>query len=353
MIIPKHLITSQRLFKKIPLGIFQIFRKCSDLSIVKTQLEVPTFCDIHIDLGCKVRVRPLNVHKYHNANAFLLQTDQKYDNAIEHYLDGNKVIVTSQKGLNPNTLCSIKAPVKANLHIKAKNDVTVGYFQGDKININTESNVFVDKFQGDTIDVTTSNGNVVFHNFIEAANISAVVSNGSISTGKLQGLNLKLKVSGEGSISVDSSYCEESIFVVEKGDMDLSNIHRNCKIFLMKGNLSLNSFDGQLSALLNSGSADVHLSRIHGNSDITLKDSGDLILKLAESCQDFTTFRITSPNVSFPDAVKSEINKNENLVVLRPEASDDNTVLVNCSNANVKVESTSWQEMMQMKLKNK
>lgn len=91
----------------------QIPRKCSDLSIVKTQLEVPTFCDIHVDLGCKVRVKPLNVHKYHNLNAFLLQTDQKYDNAIEHYLDGNKVIVRSEGNLNPNTLCSIKAPVKA------------------------------------------------------------------------------------------------------------------------------------------------------------------------------------------------------------------------------------------------
>jgi len=44
-------------------------------------------------------------------------------------------------------------------------------------------------------------------------------------------------------MSVESSYCTESIFVVEKGSMDLSNIHKNCKIFLMKGNLVLGKLD--------------------------------------------------------------------------------------------------------------
>lgn len=54
-----------------------------------------------------------------------------------------------------------------------------------------------------------------------------------------------------------------------------------------------------------------------------------------------------------PDDIKSEVARDDNLVVLKPEGTSDNVVLVNCNNSNVKVESTSWQEMVQMKLKNK
>lgn len=66
------------------------------------------------------------------------------------------------------------------LHIKAKNDVSVGYFQGDKVIIETEKNVFIDRFQGNTLDVSTQDGNIILNNFIQAANISAKVTNGVI-----------------------------------------------------------------------------------------------------------------------------------------------------------------------------
>ncbi|XP_030767684.1 uncharacterized protein LOC115891372 [Sitophilus oryzae] len=326
-------------------------RSCSDLSIVKTHLEVPTFCDIHVDVPCKVRIRPLNVHKYHNLNAFLLQTDQKYDNAIEHYVDGNKVIVKGDKNLHPNTLCSIKAPVKANIDVKAGNDVSIGFFHGDKVKINTEGNIFVDRFQGDVVDVSTK-GNIILNNSIQASSILATAYNGSIRTGRLQALNLKLKTINKGDISVDSSYCSESIFVVENGNMNLNNIHKNCKIFLVKGNLVLTGFDGELSAIINSGSADIHLSRIIANSDITLKDNGKLNLKFTDSCQDYTKFKVVCPNVTLSENIKSDISKIENAVVLQPtEGQFDASVLINCQNA--ALESTTWHEMVQMKLKNK
>ncbi|KAL1501905.1 hypothetical protein ABEB36_007139 [Hypothenemus hampei] len=324
-------------------------RPCSDLSIVKTQLEVPTFCDIHVDLACKVRIKPFNVHKYHNANAFLLQTDFKYDNSIDHYIDGNKVIVRSLGDLNPNTLCSIKAPVKANLHIKAKNDVSLGYFQGDKINVHTEGNVFVDRFQGDSLDVITTNGNIILNDHVHASNVSAVTTNGSIKTGKLQGLSVKLKVLKQGNLKVGASYGNESIFVVENGEMELQNLHKNCKVFLMKGHLTLTGFDGQLSAIINSGSADVYLSRITASSDITLKDpQGILLLKTSEACRDSTMFKISARKLN------NTLTAENGTVIIKPDGDDngENVVLINCEN-DVRMETVSWQEMMELQLKNK
>lgn len=78
---------------------------------------------------------------------------------------------------------------------------------------------------------------------VEIIHLTSLLWLQSIKTGRLQGLNLKLKALGTGDMSVESSYCTESIFVVEKGSMDLSNIHKNCKIFLMKGNLILGKLD--------------------------------------------------------------------------------------------------------------
>ncbi|KAF7268213.1 hypothetical protein GWI33_018672 [Rhynchophorus ferrugineus] len=287
-----------------------------NLSIVKTHLEVPTFCDILIDVACKVRIKPLNIHKFHNINAFILQTDQKYDNSIEHYLDGNKVIVKGHPNLDPNTLCSIKAPVKANLNIAARNDVSVGYFHGDKIKIKTEGNVLIDRFQGDIIDVSTK-GNIILNNFIQASNITATATEGSIKTGRLQSLNLKLKTINKGDIIVDSSYCSNSIFVVENGDFHLNNGHKHCKIFIVKGNLFLTGFDGQLSAVINSGSADIHLSRITGNSEINLKDSSNLLLKLTDSCQENTGFKINAQDVILPKILKCLVHSKSKLLKLK------------------------------------
>lgn len=63
------------------------------------------------------------------------------------------------------------------MDIRARNDVSVGYFHGDKIKINTEGNIFIDRFQGDIMDVSAK-GNIILNNFIQASNITATATKG-------------------------------------------------------------------------------------------------------------------------------------------------------------------------------
>lgn len=51
-------------------------------------------------------------------------------------------------------------------------------------------------------------------------------------------MNLKLQTN-QGSISVDSSYSHESNFSVTKGNINLHNAHKSCKVFIEDGTLTL------------------------------------------------------------------------------------------------------------------
>lgn len=116
----------------------------------------------------------------------------------------------------------------------------------------------------------------------------------------------------------------------------------------------LAGFDGQLSSIINSGSAEIHLSRITASSDITIKDSGNLNLKVADSCLDTSLFRLTTTNLTLAESLKSaNVTKEGDVVVIHPVGRGENVVLVNCAKSNVVFETASWQEMIEAKLKNK
>ncbi|CAH2017783.1 unnamed protein product [Acanthoscelides obtectus] len=208
---------------------------------VEKELEVPTFCDVHIDLPYSVTVKPLNIHKYHNLDKLIIKVDERCENSLQHDVVGNQVKIDETVDIEEkDVMCYVKAPVKANLYINSKKDINVGYFQGDKLYATSqEGDVYVDRFQGNSVNVITGNGNIRLNEFVQAANISAYVQeNGSITTGRMQGLNLILKTN-QGDINVESAYSHESHFEIVNGNLELQNAHRSCKIFIHEGNINL------------------------------------------------------------------------------------------------------------------
>ncbi|KAJ8934978.1 hypothetical protein NQ318_014145 [Aromia moschata] len=306
-------------------------------TIVKKELEVPTFCDVYINLP------------YH------------------HDINGNRVEIFTGKvqdldNISDNIFCSVKAPIKANLNIKSKKDIIIGYFNGDKLHLkSSEGNIIVDKFQGNSVKLKTRKGNINLKDYIQASTIIAeVLENGSIISGRLQGLTLKLKTK-YGNISVESSYSYESLFEVDCGNFDLHNIHKSCEVLLKEGDINigkyyyltdeqLNGFDGDLKALVEKGSANIQLSRITKDSEINMLN-GTLNLKLGDACQDYVQFKIQAKGCDISDNIKSTVQTVDKGVVLTPDINNESTVLVNCVNGTVNVESASWQDMIKSKLK--
>lgn len=85
-------------------------------TVIEKELEVPTFCDLHIQIPYNLYVKPLNVHKYHNCDKLILKVDERVQDTLEYDLNGNQVtIIDNQEKCDDykDILLSIRAPVKA------------------------------------------------------------------------------------------------------------------------------------------------------------------------------------------------------------------------------------------------
>lgn len=66
-----------------------------------------------------------------------------------------------------------------------------------------------------------------------------------IKTGRLQGLKLTVQTTN-GNINTESTYCDESLFETEYGDLNLENIHKHIHINIKEGNLNIGNIHNSL-----------------------------------------------------------------------------------------------------------
>lgn len=94
----------------------QLYR-CYATTIEK-ELEVPMFCDLHVQIPYNLHVKPLNVHKYHNCDKLLLKFDKQICDTLKYDINGNQITVVDEKQNyddSENIELRIKAPVKASM----------------------------------------------------------------------------------------------------------------------------------------------------------------------------------------------------------------------------------------------
>lgn len=93
------------------------FYRCYATTIEK-ELEVPMFCDLHVQIPYSLNVKPLNVHKYHNCDKLILKFDKQIENTLKYDVNGNQITVIDEKQEydgHEKIELSIKAPVKASM----------------------------------------------------------------------------------------------------------------------------------------------------------------------------------------------------------------------------------------------
>ncbi|XP_044261777.1 uncharacterized protein LOC123009480 isoform X2 [Tribolium madens] len=211
-------------------------------NVIRDEIKVEPFSDIHIKVPYAVNIKPLDVHKYQDCDRLQIElqdlpTSRK---TLRHLKNGNNIkIFATTDVYDGDTVCSIYAPIKANLHIEAQGNISTGVFGGSRLILHsTKGSIFVEKYQGEKIDLKTNIGDIVLKGAVVAANIKATSENGSIKTKRLQGLNAQIKTK-QGNIQVDCSYCDHSTFQSDYGTLDLQNVHKSTQIFLKDGKLNL------------------------------------------------------------------------------------------------------------------
>ncbi|EEZ97410.1 uncharacterized protein LOC660757 [Tribolium castaneum] len=323
-------------------------------NVIRDEIKVETFSDIHINVPYTVNIKPLDVHKYQNCDRLQIEL-QDLPNArktLRHLKDGNNIkIFATTESYDGDTVCNIFAPVKANLHIEAQGNISTGVFGGSKLILkSTKGSIFVEKYQGEKIELSTHIGDIILKGAVVAAQIKATISeNGSIKTKRLQGLNAQLQTK-QGNIQVDCAYCDKSNFQSDYGTLDLQNVHKSAHIVLKDGKLNLSGLDGDLEAELHNSEAEIQISRILNNSQIVMREKGDLKLLLSDECQNGTFFEIVSKSHNLDPSVRLIPSKNEDALYLTPAVDNYKEVKVECG-GKVEVRSASWINMLKLRAK--
>lgn len=77
------------------------------------------------------------------------------------------------------------------LYVNSKKDITVGYFHGDKLYLeSTKGDISVDKYQGNLVDLTTQEGNINIKDFIQASNVNIGVLKNGVSYMTFKNINI-------------------------------------------------------------------------------------------------------------------------------------------------------------------
>lgn len=318
---------------------------------ITQEFTVSPFCNLKVQCRFNIVIQPLNVMKYYNQDKVIINMlcSKSTHNPIVKFAQNDNNIDIFSTDANPDCLCLIEAPVKANIEVASKEgSVSIGSFENDYIKVeSTSGNVTVDKFQGDTISITTIDGNITCEKNTQAANINLTTGSGTIKTAKLQGLNLTI-TTDSGNVTTQASYCDNTAFKSNRGNLQLNSVHKNCKIHVEgKGNVNLTGFDGILEMVTRDGSVNILLSRITGDSSIVMENEGLLTLMISESCQDDTQFNIAAKDCSVDD--KFIVEKcSPNLLLLKPKINADHMVSVDCKNSLVNIKSTTILEMFQL-----
>lgn len=304
------------------------------------------FCDLNIGCNFNVALQPLSVSKHVNQDKVLVSLICQKPIHVACKQNGNAITINSA-GEFVDCLCVVEAPIKANFDVVTiGGSINVGSFENDFLKVHTDvGNVEIDKFQSADFDVFSGAGDVTCKTNVQAMNICLQTKSGNIRADKLQGRNLKI-ATDSGCVTTQASYCDESAFSTKTGRFYLQNAHKNCKIVIEEtGYLSLVVFDGKLEAVLNSGTADVFLSRILADSFVSIKEGGVLNLKVVENCFDNTAFRIETK--TFETNLR-DYAKQLNVFVVEPKQRQEHVFNVACRDGCVTIEQATVLDLFRL-----
>lgn len=152
----------------------------------------------------------------------------------------------------------------------------------------------------------------------------------------------------EGGISVNSCYSQSSSFTTKTGDLNLQNVHRNCEINVEeRSNLTMSGFNGNLLVTLNSGSIDLQLAELHGESVILANNSADIDLKLGEEVTSNTYVHIAvhPDKLHLDEVLEPILGTKENGASTLNLSGLPNKLFVQ-TDGKVRIKQLSWAEFM-------
>ncbi|XP_065170756.1 uncharacterized protein [Atheta coriaria] len=258
-------------------------------------------------------------------------------------------LTTARDALDDSTVCELHVPLKANINLTALGDIKVGDLQGDGVRVFSEMGcVTLGNLKCSEVSAGTNDKDIVVEGNIEATRVDLLCrQSGSIKAQKIKSLGLKLDTN-EGNIHMNACYSKNGYFITKTGNIDLKNVHNRCRIDTIKnGQVKMVGFEGALEVSLQNGKADLQIQKLFDNSDITVREEGEITLRIPKELLDYVEILIWSKGCYVDDDIPYTEDDLKDLTTIRKAGTTAEHVLrVRCMKATCNVHFASWIDMM-------
>lgn len=231
-------------------------------------LAVSPFSSVRAQLTCSISVRPLDPHKYPEADrAFITvhgtDTEQEVgpDHLRVHYDEQSKELIISAEEVNSNVSIEMDAPLKSNLFIttRGKGSVEVKKMECDICKVQTErGNCLLHSVKGHQIEVHSHGGHVTGVGTIHG-NVDIIAHGDStVDVKKLQGTTMNVSTE-HGPLKVKAIYAESSCVSSCSGRVELGHVHGSTTVKNVSGDTVVDGSNSFLKVSSHGGGIDVYV----------------------------------------------------------------------------------------------
>uniref|UniRef100_W8B723 Protein FAM185A n=1 Tax=Ceratitis capitata TaxID=7213 RepID=W8B723_CERCA len=367
LLVPKEMLLTHRF---IPLTRFINFRLYGKKSIKSNKMSdilpenpprkpchqdvfryIYPFAHIKVRSDVKVRVLGAPADKYPEPNVLnaMLIGGHVRNCPVTMHVDvseDEKLVNIALKKISDSAdfYCDLEVPMRCDLHIDAKDSVTVRNICSSEITVRAQKNIKTKDLQADNVTLASNSGDITCESLLRGR-LTIVETNalGNISLDKLLGINLNCKTEA-GNISTNSCYVEESKFVTLTGSLQLKNVHKKIEVDVQRnGELTMTGVNGNLTVRTNGGKLSLQISELTGNSVINAKEVEQALINISEQIEEQSNIEVTSRAVVLDDSLshlQSCITDDNTIFLLKPENTSSN-LIVN-SNGKVQLGKLSW-----------
>ncbi|XP_055608850.1 protein FAM185A-like [Uranotaenia lowii] len=254
---------------------------------------VDPYSKIRIKCSCNLRIIPYDLLDCPDANR-LRATLSSDTSELKVVVAGQDVTIENDGDTKSSPDCLLEIPIKADLDITNRGSTEIKDLYSDEVRLRSDGKIVTKNLRSTIVDLESTNGDISCGG-TTLAQIIRVSTNGTgnILLDKLQGGDLEAE-SNSGSISVNSSYCNNSKFTTN-GDLILKNIHKQCQVNAKgSGKFVMNGFYGSLQADVESQRVELQISEITGDSSVNAPLATEVSLAVSDTVLQNVKVSITS-----------------------------------------------------------
>ncbi|KAM7341901.1 protein FAM185A [Cochliomyia hominivorax] len=326
---------------------------------------------IKINSDIYVKVSSADPHRYPSGDALIAELHGGPAKNCTASMDVNvsddecNVEIVLKK-LNETTdfHCEIAVPIKASLNINSRYAASVKDTFGDELKVKAVKFLNCKNVRAERIELLSTQGNISCQGILLGKETKVETQNkGNIILDKLQGDAITCKTNN-GNITTNCSYVESSKFETNAGCLDLKNVHKKSVVLVnQKGDLKMTGVHGNLKVFINEGNMNLQLSELQGENIIEAKNLSTSVINISDDIEKNTMFDVNltgdvNTSIISLDASLEHLssglseNKQQFQWPLSQKQQQPNKLNVVSKNS-LTLGKSSWMEMMRLKMAKK